>query len=193
MACSPPVTRSAGFIFLDYIHTSQGLPHRTHVRLNSVTDPLDPIIMFTEADTWSAILQDVLPANVSIVGWGTQNIDGVGLLQVAFSSAKVGQHSTAAGAEDYKARTVTLTGRGIPGTPTACKGPTVSRIFVADAFNFQPGQRFVSFGVDAALDALRDFYETNSVLWFDFYGQKGIVRTTYPTHFHAYIQDRFGQ
>lgn len=193
MSCVPPVTRSAGFLFIDYIHTTRNLPHRSHMRLNATADPLDPVAMFTEANTISGHFSNVLSSNLTIVGWGTQNIDGVGLLQVAFSSPIPGTHPAAGGAEDYQARTVTFTGRGIPGAPTACKGPTVLRLFVAETYNFTPGQKFISAGVDAGLDGMALELSTNSVIWFDFYGQKATVRTTYPTHFHAYIQDRFGQ
>lgn len=193
MACVPPTSVSAGFLFLDYSHTTQNLNHRSHVRLNITANPLDPITMFTEANTWAGLLSEVVSPKVTITGWGTQNIDGVVLLQQSFGAAIVGIHGLASGAEDYKARTVTITGRGIPTGVLSCKGPCVSRMFVADAFNFQPGQRFYLRGQDTPLDNLADYFAGNSVTWFDYYGQKGTVRGTYPTQFHAYIQHHFGQ
>lgn len=193
MACNPPAGRSVGFLFLDYIHVTANLPHRTHVRLNSTADPLDPITMFTEANLWGALLSDCQTGAFNVTGWGTQNPAGVGLLQAAFASPFSGNHAVAAGAEDYQARTVTFTGRGIPGSGNACKGPALTRMFIGNTFNFVPGQRFIARGDDAALDDLADFLEGNSVIWFDFYGQKATMRSLYPTHFHAYIQDRYGQ
>lgn len=193
MACIIPVTRSAGFLFMDYNHVSQGLPHRTHVRLSQVADPLDPITMFAEANAWSGYLAAILSNKFNVVGWGTQDIDGAGLLQGTFGVAIPGSHSIASGAEDYRARTVTFVGRGVPASVGLCKGPALSRVFVGDGFNFAPGQRFISAGVDSALDDLALWFASTSVAWFDYYGQKAGVRTTYPSQFHAYIQKRYGQ
>lgn len=193
MACVIPGTRSTGFLFLDYQHTTQALPHRTHVRLNSVADPLDPITMFNEADDWAATVQPAVNGNISITGWGTQSPTGTLLLQSAFLTAIVGTHSTPSGSEDYKARTVTIVGRGTPGAPTFCKGQAMSRMFVGSTYNFVPGQKRIVRGVDTDLDNLADFLEANSVIFFDFYGQKAHPQPYFPTQFHAYIQRRYGQ
>lgn len=193
MGCTIPTTRSAGFIFLDYTHVTQGLSHRTHVRLSQTADPLDPITMAVEANTWSGQLQACLCPDFEITGWGTQDIDGAGLLQLAFPASLTGTHVRVGGAEDYKARTLTITGRGVPAIVGLCKGPALSRMFIGSSLNFVPGQRFLSAGIDAAFDGLAQEFQVNSVIWFDYYGQKAGVRTTYPTQFHAYIQRRHGQ
>lgn len=193
MPCVQPITLSAGFVFLDYVHISQQLQHRTHVRLNVTADPLDPVTMGTEANTWGALLADCLDNHFSVTGWGTQSLTGVGLLLYTFASPYLGTHTGSSGAEDYRSRTVTMVGRGIPSGGTGCKGPALTRMFVGDTYNFTPGQKYINAGGDAALDALRDFFATNSVIWHDYYGQKATIRSAYPVQFNAYMQRRKGQ
>lgn len=192
MACVPPVTRSLGYVFLDYTTNGFALPHRMRLRLTYPIDPSDLTTIEGEAAIWATRVAACLPTNSRVEGWGTMNQDGSVFHIAAWPGPYVGTHAAALGAEDYHSRTITLTGKGAPPSGGVCGGQTRVVLFVGKAFNFIEGQKRVGIGFDGDLDALRDFLTGNSVLGADWYGTIGSWRPSYPVQFNAWAQRHIG-
>jgi len=144
------------------------------------------------ADVWGDNVAAALDNHLHVIGWGTQDINGGLILQDTFGTAKIGTHVSAAGALDLKSRTVSFNGHGTPSVTGNCKGACSHRIYTADTFSFIPGEKYIANGVDTDLDTLATFYTSSTVVWYDYYGQKGTVRPLYAVQFNAYTQRKQG-
>lgn len=192
MACTPPSTRSIGYVFLDYRTNGFAIPHRTRLRLTHPHDPNDIATIRPAADQWGDLLAAILPPSSVVNGWGTMRGDGAVFFLEAFSPAKIGTHSVATGAAALRSRTLTLTGKGFPLSGLECAGQTRTVMYVTDAFEWAAGTTGIGTGTDADVEALRDFLTGNSILGGDFYGNVGNWRSTAPVQYNAYTQRRLG-
>lgn len=192
MPCTPGGTLSPGYIYLNYVHTTQAIDHRTRVRLHYGVDPADTTTMQTLADGWANQIQPCLSTFFTLTDWGTLDENQTPVVSGTLTAALVGSHSVGTGAEDYRSRTVTFTGRGQSLTPGQCTGEARMVLFVGNTYNFTPGQRNIASGVDVALDGLRTFLDNHPLLWSDYYGHFAGVRGKYPVQLNAAVQRRHG-
>lgn len=193
MSCTVPLTLSPGFLFLDYVHSTAGLSHRTHARMRLGEDPLDDAFWSLEATYWANLMSAVVSSKIRIDGWGAQDLTGRVLYQFAFGSAFLGSHAVAAGALDYRSRTLTVTGRGKPASPGVCSGEARTVIFVADSYEYTAGTKKLVAGTDPAVDALvAGLQDAGHPFWCDYYGQKAGARPDAPIQFNARVQRKYG-
>ena len=192
MACTPPITTSLGYVFLDYRTNGFAIPHRARLRLSYPVAPDDTTTIEPAANTWALDMAACLPSTSAIHGWGTMTADGAVFYLAAFSTPYLGTHATATGALPLRSRTVTITGKGYPVAAGQCAGQTRTVLYVTEAFEFAAGAKTLATGSDPALETLRDFLTGNSILGADFYGNVGNWRTTAHVQHNAYTQRRLG-
>lgn len=193
MSCLPSNNRSPGYIYVEYEHTSQSLAHRVRIRLHYGVDPADTLAAATAANQWANLLQDCVTNDFRFVAWGTLDAQKNPVASGAFAAPYVGTHVAAAGAQDYRSATVTITGRGQSLNVGECTGEARMVLFTGRTYLFLPGQKNIPAGVDTALDALRDFLDNHGYLWSDFYGHFAGARGRYPVQKNAAIQRRHGE
>lgn len=192
MSCTPPARSSPGFLRLDYIHTTQSLPHSTRSRLMYGVDPLDVGAMLAAANAWAAVWKAIVTSAFVCNQFSVLRHDGSLIYSDSLSATVTGVHAVGSGAGDYASRTLCFTGRGVPALPSECTGEELHRVFVGAAFEFVTRQKFMVPGADAGVDAYASFLNLAADIWADSYGNKAGVRGRYPIQFNAYAQGRNG-
>jgi hypothetical protein len=192
MSCIDSGFLSPGYLRLDYVHSSQSIPHSTRARLIFGVDPLDVGLMESTADDWAGWWAGVVPASFTCSSYSVLRHDGSLLYSGTLPGSQIGVHPSAAGSGDYASRTLCFTGRGLPAALSECSGEAIGRLFVGSGYEFVARQRFMVNGVDAGVDNYAQFLRLNTVVWADEFGNKANVRGRYPVQFNAYAQGRNG-
>lgn len=192
MACIDSGFISPGYLRLEYIHSTQSLPHSTRARLCFGIDPMDTVVIDPVAQAWANVWKEVCTPQFVCGGYSVLRPDGTVIYQVPFIAPVVGTHSPATGALDYASRTVCFTGRGQPSTAIECSGEAVGRLFVGSAFEFIARQKFMVPGADTGVDNYAAFLSGSLVIWADEFGNPANTRPRFPVQFNAHAQGRNG-
>lgn len=190
--CTMGSNRSPGHLFLDYIHTTQALPHKCSVRIIFGVDITDIINLRIDANDWALKVAGCMTTALRIDGWGVRASDGSFTYAEPFATSYLGLHGVTSGMQDARSSTLTFTGRGFPAIPGNCTGPARLVIHTGAAYLFTPGLKSIANGVDTGLDALAAFLLTHEDIWADYYGQPAGVNGKYPVQYNATVQKRFG-
>jgi len=190
--CVPPITRSPGFLYLEYVHTSQGLQHTVAIRFTHDADITDITEARLTATDWAINLYPCMTAQFSIQGWGIRNADGDHYYSEAFVTPYPGTHGGITGMQDAVSSTVSITGQGLPPSPGVCYGRTKHTFHTGAAFTFSPKRKFTNTVENAPLDDLGAWLFAQSHVWADYYGQEASVHVQYPVQYHAGYQRKWG-
>lgn len=192
MACTPGASLSPGYIRLNYLHSTQSIPHSTRVRVVALFDLLDVGLVVATAEAWATKWEDIVPGDFTCASYSALRADGSLIYTGGLPTIHVGSHAVASGALDYASRTLCFTGRGVPGTISECSGEAIHRVFVGSGYEFIPRQKFMAAGADGNVDDYVQFLEDSPYLWADHYGNKAGIRAIFPVQFNAYHQRRNG-
>jgi hypothetical protein len=191
-SCVIPTTRSPGYLFLSYTHTSAGLNHTVAVHFLDGVDPADIINHRITAGNWADLVQQCLTNQFQITGWGVKLPGGLHFYDEAFTTIRTGNRTPRTGMQDARSSTVTITGKGIPGTIGECAGPTRHFLHTGAGYTFPPGAKYALASETVEMEDVASFLFSHSDIWADYYGQKAGAHTLYPVQYNAGTQRKVG-
>lgn len=183
-----PGTRSPGHMFLTY--TSPSATHTVSARLVDGVDLDDITTLRTESVLWANALKAMLPNTHKVTEFGLRSNEGTILYRETYAVAFTGTHGTTG--ENWASYTVYIEGTGNSIGAGFEFGHMGFRAFVGAAYQPVAGTKALPITTDAGSSGMKTMLDGSTIIFADFYGQKGDVRSQMPVQFNAHAQRRLG-